>query len=120
VDSCVFCKIARGEIPAEKVYEDDTVLAFNDVSPQAPVHVLLIPKAHYVHLGDDVPAETLSKLFGAVPEVARRAGVGGSGYRVIVNSGADANQTVPHLHVHVMGGREMSHGMVAFKGEGRG
>jgi histidine triad (HIT) family protein len=120
VDDCVFCKIARGEIPAEPVYEDDAVLAFNDVSPQAPVHVLVIPRAHYTDLADGVPAETVAKLFGAVPEVARRAGVAESGYRVIVNSGADANQTVPHLHVHVMGGREMSHGMVAFEGEEHG
>ena len=120
MDTCVFCKIARGEIPTETVYEDDAVLAFNDASPQAPVHVLVIPRTHYVSLGDGVPADTVSRLFGAVPEVVRRSGIAESGYRVIVNSGPDANQTVPHLHVHVMGGREMSHGMVAFKGESDG
>lgn len=116
MDACVFCKIVSGDIPAERLYEDDAVIAFPDVSPQAPVHVLVIPKAHHVHLGDDVPAETLSSLFGAVPEVARTTGIADTGYRVIVNSGRDANQTVAHLHVHVMGGRAMSHGMVAFEG----
>lgn len=117
MDDCVFCKIARGDIATEKIYEDDVVVAFNDVSPQAPVHALVIPKDHYGHLGDGVPADVLGSLFSAVPEVARRAGIAESGYRVIVNSGPDANQTVAHLHVHVMGGRGMSHGMVSFEGE---
>jgi len=116
VEECVFCKIARGEIPTQAVFEDDLVIAFNDVSPQAPVHVLVIPKEHYEHLGDGVPADVVAGLFGAVPEVARRAGIAASGYRIIVNAGRDANQTVPHLHVHVMGGRAMSHGMVRFEG----
>lgn len=116
MEGCVFCKIAGGEIPAQAVFEDDLVIAFNDVSPQAPVHVLVIPKVHYEHLGDGVPVETVAALFGAVPEVARRAGIAASGYRIIVNAGPDANQTVPHLHVHVMGGRAMSHGMVRFEG----
>ena len=120
MEDCVFCKIARGEIPTQAIYEDELVIAFNDLSPQAPVHALVIPKEHYLHLGDGVPSQTIAGLFGAVPEVARRTGVAGSGYRVIVNAGPDANQTVPHLHVHVMGGREMSHGMVAFKGESDG
>ncbi len=114
--SCVFCKIASGEIPTQAVFEDDLVIAFNDVSPQAPVHLLIIPKAHYEHLGGGVPRETIAALFGAVPEVARRVGIEASGYRIIVNAGRDANQTVPHLHVHVVGGRAMSHGMVRFEG----
>lgn len=116
MDSCVFCKIGRGEIPTNPVYEDERIIAFNDLSPQAPVHVLVIPKDHYEHLGDGVPGDTLAALFGAVPEVARRAGIAESGYRVIVNAGRDANQTVPHLHVHVMGGRPMLHEMVTFEG----
>ncbi|MFU8891696.1 MAG: histidine triad nucleotide-binding protein [Anaerosomatales bacterium] len=120
MDTCVFCKIAGGEIPVEPVYQDDAVIAFNDASPQAPVHVLVIPRAHHAHLGDGVPDATLARLFGAVPEVARRTGVAESGYRVIVNAGPDANQTVPHLHVHVMGGRGMTHGMVSFEGEEHG
>ena len=116
MESCVFCQIARGDIPVEKIYEDERVAAFNDVSPQAPVHVLVVPKEHHVHLGDAVPADTVARLFSAVPEVAKRTGIAESGYRVIVNAGPDANQTVPHLHVHVMGGRRMSHGMVNFEG----
>lgn len=116
MDSCVFCKIVRGEIATDLIYEDHLVAAFKDVAPQAPVHVLVVPKAHHTHLGDGVPEETLVRLFSAVPEVARRSGIADTGYRVIVNAGPDANQTVPHLHVHVMGGRRMSHGMVAFEG----
>lgn len=114
---CIFCKIASGEIPCRKVYEDDAVLAFDDITPQAPVHVLIIPKRHFDHLSDDVPADVLARLFAAVPEVARIKCVDGPGYRVIVNTGDDANQTVRHLHVHVMGGRKMSHGMVVFGDE---
>ena len=109
---CIFCKIVRGEIPALVVYEDDDVLAFDDVSPQSPVHTLVIPKRHFEHLGDGIPRETLAAVFLAVPKVAQLKGVAESGYRVIVNNGPDANQTVQHLHVHVMGGRPMSHGMV--------
>jgi len=117
MDDCIFCKIVRGEIPARVVYEDDVVLAFDDVSPQAPVHTLVIPKHHCEHLGDDVPTSVLGALFSAVPKVAGLKGVAQSGYRVIVNCGRDANQTVAHLHVHVLGGRAMSHGMVRFSGE---
>ena len=117
MDDCMFCKIARGEIPATIVYEDDRVIAFDDITPQAPVHTLVIPRTHYTSLNDDIPAEDLAAVFGAVQHVARIKGVGTSGYRVIVNNGHDANQTVKHLHVHVMGGRQMSHGMVVFADE---
>ncbi len=92
-------------------------IAFDDISPQAPVHTLVIPRCHYANLGDGVPAETLSALMSAVPLVARAKGIDESGYRVIVNNGRDANQTVPHLHIHVMGGRAMQHGMVTFVAE---
>lgn len=114
MEDCIFCMIASGALEAKKVYEDDYVIAFDDISPQAPVHTLIIPKRHYVDLGDGVPAETLAAIFSAVPRVAEIKGVADGGYRVIVNNGDDANQTVRHLHVHVMGGRTMSHGMVAF------
>jgi histidine triad (HIT) family protein len=117
MDDCIFCKIARGEITANTVYEDNDVLAFEDLSPQAPVHTLVIPKAHYRNLDDDVPVSVLGAVFSAVAKVARIKGVAESGYRVIVNNGPDANQTVQHLHVHVMGGRPMSHGMVNFARE---
>ncbi len=115
MSSCVFCMIARDEIPAKRVLENDAVIAFDDIAPQAPVHVLIIPREHHADLGDHVPAETLRALFEAVPEVAAIKGVEESGYRVIVNNGRDANQTVAHLHVHVIGGKAMSHGMVAFE-----
>lgn len=117
MEDCIFCKIVRGEVPAKIVYEDDRVLAFDDVSPQAPVHTLIIPKVHYTNLNDDIPAEDLAALFGAVQHVARLKGIDVSGYRIIVNSGPDSNQTVKHLHVHVMGGKRMTHGMVDFSAE---
>ncbi|MEY8436727.1 histidine triad nucleotide-binding protein [Atopobiaceae bacterium 24-176] len=104
MDDCVFCKIASGEIPADVVYEDDLVVAFKDLAPQAPVHVLVIPKAHYASVADGVPAETLKAMFDAVAKVAEATGVAGSGFRCIANTGADAGQTVGHAHVHVLGG----------------
>ncbi len=113
---CIFCKIAAGDIPAAIVYENEQVIAFDDINAQAPVHSLIVPREHFSDLGDGLGADTLAALFAAVPEVARVKGVDGSGYRVIVNNGPDANQTVGHLHVHVMGGRPMSHGMVRFEG----
>jgi histidine triad (HIT) family protein len=117
MEDCIFCKVGRGEIPAPLIYQDDLVVAFDDISPQAPVHTLVIPREHHADLGDAVPPQTLAALFAAVPLVARSKGVESSGYRVIVNNGRDANQTVPHLHVHVLGGRVMEHGMVTFVGE---
>lgn len=114
VDDCIFCMIVRGEIPARIVFENDSVIAFDDISPQAPVHTLVIPKKHAADMGDGVSAEELGALFSAVAQVARIKGVAETGYRVIVNNGADANQTVGHLHVHIMGGRSMGHGMVVF------
>ena len=117
MDDCLFCKIARGEIPVTPVYSDDRVIAFDDIEPQAPVHTLIIPRKHYTNLNDDIPVEDLAAIFGAVQHVARIKGVGDSGYRTIVNSGHDSNQTVKHLHVHVLGGRPMAHGMVLFAEE---
>lgn len=113
MEDCIFCKIASGEIPAGVVYEDESVIAFDDLSPQAPVHTLVVPKTHVATLGEGDRA-LLGALFTAVHAVAEVKGVAQSGYRVIVNNGPDANQTVRHLHVHVMGGREMAHGMVTF------
>ena len=115
MDSCLFCRIARGEIQVSPVYSDDRVIAFDDITPQAPVHTLIIPRRHYTNLNDDIPAEELAGIFGAVQHVARIKGVGTTGYRVIINNGPDANQTVKHLHLHVLGGRSMAHGMVIFE-----
>ncbi len=112
--SCIFCRIANGEAGVPLVYEDEFVAAFDDAAPQAPVHTLVVPKEHYTNLGDAVDPTVLGALLAAVPVVAQRKGIDESGYRVIVNTGGDASQTVPHLHLHVMGGRQMGHGMVRF------
>lgn len=114
MEECIFCRIASGEIPAKLVYEDALVVAFDDVSPQAPVHTLVVPREHHVTMDDALSEALMGAVFSAVPKVARAKGIAESGYRVIVNNGADANQVVPHLHVHVMGGRRMAHGMVTF------
>lgn len=112
MEDCIFCKIARGDIPATVVYSDDIAVAFKDLNPQAPVHVLVVPREHYAGLGDDVPPAVLAGLLAAAPRVAEAMGIADSGYRVIVNTGPDAGQTVPHLHLHVIGGAAMSEGMV--------
>ena len=100
---CLFCKIASGEVGTSKVYENDYVIAFDDMEPLMPVHTLIVPKDHYADIGDDVPEETLGHLFAAVREVARIKGLD-NGYRLMVNTGDDASQSVRHLHVHVLGG----------------
>lgn len=104
---CLFCKLVAGEIPARIVYEDDDVLAFDDINPQLPVHTLIIPKTHYDHIGDDVPQETLGKVFATVKKVAALKGIEEGGYRIVANTGEDGRQTVHHLHVHVLGGAQM-------------
>lgn len=109
-DDCLFCKIVAGEIPSTKVYEDDHVLAFDDVNPQMPVHALIVPKDHYDNLAQDVPADVLAQVFGAVRKVAQAKGVDESGFRILANSGDDAQQVVRHLHVHVLGGAPMNSG----------
>lgn len=110
MDDCVFCKIVAGEIPSTKVYEDEYVLAFEDLNPQMPVHTLIIPKNHYSNIGDSVSDEDMAKVFSAVGKVAEIKGITESGYRVIVNTGSDALQTVHHLHAHVLGGAPMTFG----------
>jgi histidine triad (HIT) family protein len=114
VDRCVFCMIVRREMPARVVFEDDGFIAFDDITPQAPVHTLIVPKQHFASMSDDIPAEVLGGLLATVAKVAELKGVTESGYRVIVNNGSDACQSVPHLHVHILGGDRMSHGMVRF------
>ncbi len=112
VDDCIFCKIASGEVPVDFVYEDADVVAFNDAEPQAPVHVLIIPRSHHTCLADGVSADLAAALLAAVPKVAELAGVADSGYRTIVNCGRDSRQLVQHLHFHVLGGAPMGHGLV--------
>jgi histidine triad (HIT) family protein len=112
VDDCVFCLIAAGKIPATIVWENDQFVALRDLHPQMPVHVLVIPRRHYSGLDDDVPVALLGAMLAAAPMVAKATGIAGSGYRVIINTGPDAGQTVPHLHMHVLGGAAMAEGMV--------
>ena len=111
MSDCIFCKIAAHEIPSTVVYEDELVIAFDDLSPQAPVHTLVIPKEHYQDITDGVPAETLAAMVHAIGEVAKAKGLG-TGFRVISNKGADAGQTVMHLHMHVLGGEPLGENLI--------
>jgi histidine triad (HIT) family protein len=106
---CLFCKIARKDVPAQVVLDRDDVLAFRDVNPQAPTHILVIPKEHIASLEavEDRHGALLASLVGAVNEVAREDGVAG-GFRLVTNIGATAGQSVDHLHLHVLGGRSLS------------
>lgn len=109
---CLFCKIIAGEIPSSKVYEDEYVYAFNDIAPQTPVHILVVPKTH-ICCTDAVNADNsvyVAKIFEAIPKIAADAGLK-NGYRVITNCGDDACQSVKHLHFHVMGGRPLPENM---------
>lgn len=110
MDDCIFCKIARGEIPSTRVYEDEFVLAFRDINPMAPTHVVVIPKHHVSGLNalQDLTDQEQLALLRACRKVAELEGIAKSGYRVAVNCGPDAGQTVPHLHLHVLGGGKLS------------
>lgn len=106
---CLFCRIARGEIPARIAHQDEHVVAFHDINPQAPVHVLLIPRKHVASVAvlSDVDSELVGRLFVAARDLARELGISESGYRLVVNAGADAGQTVDHIHLHLLGGRHL-------------
>jgi histidine triad (HIT) family protein len=106
---CVFCRIVARERPARILYEDEGILAFEDIRPRAPVHVLVIPKEHIVSL-EEAPAgreELLGRLMYVARDIARDKGVAASGYRLVLNCGPDSGMEVPHLHVHLLGGRRM-------------
>lgn len=116
----IFARILRGEIPCDKVYEDDHTLAFNDINPQAPVHVLVIPKGAYVNMDDfheKASDAEIAALMRAVGRVAKLKGLTGTGYRVLSNTGEDAHQEVPHLHLHVVGKRDLGRMIGRPKGE---
>ncbi|MGC9327905.1 MAG: histidine triad nucleotide-binding protein [Candidatus Hinthialibacter sp.] len=108
-EDCIFCKIAKREINASVEYEDDDVVAFQDLNPQAPVHLLVIPKRHIAKIGDLGPedADILFKLIDASNKLAQKFNMAEEGYRLVINSGDNGGQTVYHLHVHVLGGRFM-------------
>lgn len=108
--ACLFCRIVRRDLPATIVHEDDDVLAFQDIAPKAPIHLLVIPKRHIDGLqtlaeGD---ASVIASLFACVNRLAARTGVHATGYRTVINAGPDGGQTVPHLHVHLLGGRPLT------------
>ena len=103
---CLFCKIAAGEIPCQKVYEDDKIIAFYDIEPQAPVHLLLVPKQHLAG-ADEITVQNaaiIAHIFTVIPALAKELGLTG-GYRIVNNCGADAQQSVSHIHFHLLGGR---------------
>lgn len=106
-DDCIFCRLVRGEIPATVVAESDSALAFRDVNPQAPVHVLVVPRRHVGSLAD-ASVEDVAGVVALVNEVARHEGVARSGYRTVINTGPEAGQSVAHLHAHLLGGRHMA------------
>ena len=106
---CLFCKMIQGEIKPDTVYEDDVVLAFRDISPQAPTHILVVPKEHIATLNDldAAHAELVGKLYLAAKKIANDEGIADDGYRALINCNAGAGQTVFHLHLHLLGGRPM-------------
>jgi histidine triad (HIT) family protein len=109
MSSCLFCKIINREIPGSIVYEDDQVLAFNDINPQAPTHVLLVPKRHIASLDELAPQDDpiVGELVRRAAAIARSTGIAASGYRTVFNTNRDAGQTVFHIHLHLLGGRSL-------------
>ena len=107
---CLFCKIIKGEIPSNKVYEDDAVFAFRDIEPQAPVHILIIPKEHIASANElnDENSAIVGHIFSVAAKIAKSEGIAEGGYRIVNNCGADGGQTVGHLHFHMLGGRSLA------------
>ena len=110
MDDCIFCKIAVGAIPSKKVYEDVQLIAFHDIAPQAPVHVLVVPKKHISGVNEltDDDLALVGHVYFVIQQLVRELKIDESGYRVVVNSGKDGSQSVPHLHFHVLGGRPLA------------
>lgn len=113
-EDCIFCKIIRGEIPSSKVYEDEEILAFNDINPAAPIHILIIPKKHIKSLADMENGDEIiiSKIYTKINEIAEKQGFKENGYRVIVNCGKDGGQEVGHLHFHILAGTQLGEKIV--------
>lgn len=113
MEDCIFCKIINGEIPSSKVYENEYVYAFRDINPQAPIHVIIVPKAH-ICCAACITAENslyVARIFEAIPEIARQEGLE-NGYRIINNCGEDGGQTVMHLHFHLIGGKKLGENII--------
>ena len=109
MDNCIFCKIVKGDIPSAKVYEDEDMIIINDLNPQAPVHLLLIPKEHYANIDEmsDAQAQTLAKCLKKLATLTDKLGLQ-NGFRLVSNKGEDGCQSVGHLHIHILGGRKLS------------
>ena len=105
---CIFCKIVNKEIPSSVVYEDDKALAFNDIAPQAPVHIIIIPKIHVTTVAELDDMDVIRDLYYVMKKIAEDKGIAETGYRIVVNHGKDAGQAVPHLHFHLLGGRPLA------------
>ncbi|MCM8710407.1 histidine triad nucleotide-binding protein [Clostridium sp. SYSU_GA19001] len=110
MEGCLFCSIIEGKIPCEKVYEDEMVLAFKDINPEAPIHVLIIPKKHINSINDleDKHENLIGHIYTVCKKIAAELGIAESGYRVVTNCGANAGQTVYHIHFHLLGGRNLN------------
>jgi histidine triad (HIT) family protein len=107
-DACIFCRIARGEIPAQMVANDKEIAAFRDLNPQAPVHILIIPKKHIKSLDDAIDSDLLGRMLSLAAAIARQEKIAKTGYRTVINTGKDGGQSVDHLHIHLLGGRHMT------------
>jgi len=112
-EDCIFCKIVSGELPADKVLQDEWVTAFRDIHPLAPTHILIIPNKHLTSTNDLIAdqAAMAGRMFTVVPELARKEGIAESGYRLMINTGPDGNQVVMHMHMHLLGGQRMRYPM---------
>ncbi|WAH41195.1 histidine triad nucleotide-binding protein [Alicyclobacillus fastidiosus] len=109
MEDCIFCKIVSGELPSDKVYENDDLLAFQNIRPDTPIHVLVIPKQHIAsaHKISDAEASLIGRIHATIPTIAAQLGLGENGYRIVTNIGEHGQQTVPHLHYHILGGRQL-------------
>ena len=108
MDNCLFCKIIKGEIPCDKVFENDKVLAFRDVAPQAPEHILIIPKTHIASTNDTDDTKLMGELIISAKNIAKDLGFAADGYRLNINCGVDGGQTVGHIHLHLLAGRKLT------------
>lgn len=109
MSDCIFCKIVNKEIPTELIYEDEEIIAFNDINPQAPIHILVIPKKHISSLVDlkEDDEKIVGKIFGVINKIAKKENIDKNGFRVIMNCGEDAGQEVKHLHFHILAGKKL-------------
>ena len=110
-NDCIFCKILKGEIPSDKIYEDDLIMAFRDINPAAPVHILIIPTKHIADNNAFTPEDEpyIGRIFSTLPQLAKELGIAEDGYRLIMNTGKHGHQEVQHMHLHLMGGHAMQH-----------